>query len=50
MVIGCWTKNRGGLLKPSKMDGESNGQNPDFLMDDLGGTIIFGNIHIVTQT
>ena len=27
------------------MDGENNGK-PYFLMDDLGGTTIFGNIHI----
>ena len=37
------SKNRGG--KPPKMDGENNGK-PYEQMDALGGTIIFGNIHM----
>ena len=35
------SKNRG----IPKMDGENNGK-AYFLMDDLGGSIIFGNTHI----
>ena len=35
------SQNRG---KNPKMDGENNGK-PYFLMDDLGGTILFGNTH-----
>ena len=31
------------------MDGENNGE-AYFLMDDLGGTTIFGNIHIFSYS
>ena len=40
------SKNRG--VSP-KMDGLNNGK-PHFLMDDLGGTTIFGNIHIFSYS
>ena len=40
---GCFPKNR--VWYP-KMDGENNGKHY-FLMDDMGGTNIFGNTHIL---
>ena len=33
-------------VKPPKMDGENHGSNP-IKMDDLGGTIICGNTHVI---